>query len=148
MGHTDSPGDHSSPWSSAGRSPCLCASVLQKADAEIRPSWAAGNCTGASEGSSACNLFGSSGHIVTISVQWEQMLSPFQDFTIYTFFSNFCMKSISYLLYNCATLGTLLSDTAINQIMPTVSTKQGSEEKNSNDKKKTTHTHMHKNKNK
>lgn len=56
VGHTDPLGDHSSPWNFAGRNPCLCASVLQKADAEIRPSRAAGNCTGASGGSSAYNL--------------------------------------------------------------------------------------------
>lgn len=75
VGHTDSPGDRSSPWSSAGRSPCLCASVLQKADVEIRPSRAGGNCTGASGGSSVCNLFVGSVHKVITSVQWEQMLS-------------------------------------------------------------------------
>lgn len=54
---TAHPGVRSFPWSSAGMAPFQRASVLQKTDGEIRLSRAGVSCTGASEGSSACNLF-------------------------------------------------------------------------------------------
>lgn len=58
---TAHPGVHSFPWSSAGMAPFQHASVLQRTDGEIRLSRAGVSCTGASEGSSACNLVSSEG---------------------------------------------------------------------------------------
>lgn len=54
--HTGRPGVRSSPWSSAGRAPCLRASVLPRIAGGIRLIRAGGSCTGASGGSSACTL--------------------------------------------------------------------------------------------